>query len=238
MANLIVSEIFGPTIQGEGPSAGRVANFVRLGLCNLDCAWCDTPWTWDWTGKNGPPQDRDALWHMSHGDVFADLQARTPKAWRGLPLTVVTGGEPMLQKKALLPLIQDYLRDVEIETNGTITAPDQLTSDPFVRFNVSPKLPSAHTTRFTAVEAVENYAPVGNAVFKFVACAPADLDEVTGLVTRCGVSRERVWIMPEGRQRDDITGTSAREIAEEAIRRGYNVSSRLHVLLWNDERGR
>ena len=47
MDDLVVAEIFGPTWQGEGPSAGQVAAFVRLGLCNLTCAWCDTAYTWD-----------------------------------------------------------------------------------------------------------------------------------------------------------------------------------------------
>jgi 7-carboxy-7-deazaguanine synthase len=44
---LVVSEVFGPTIQGEGPHAGQRAAFVRLGGCNLTCTWCDTAYTWD-----------------------------------------------------------------------------------------------------------------------------------------------------------------------------------------------
>ena len=39
---LVVSEIFGPTWQGEGPSLGRRCGFVRLGRCNLACTFCDT----------------------------------------------------------------------------------------------------------------------------------------------------------------------------------------------------
>src|SRR5262245_52198924 len=46
--SLVVSEVFGPTWQGEGPSIGRRCGFVRLGRCNLACTWCDTPYTWDW----------------------------------------------------------------------------------------------------------------------------------------------------------------------------------------------
>ncbi len=44
---LLISEVFGPTLQGEGPSAGQAAAFVRLGACNLSCAWCDTAYTWN-----------------------------------------------------------------------------------------------------------------------------------------------------------------------------------------------
>ena len=40
---LPVSEVFGPVWQGEGPHAGRVCWFVRLGLCNLHCDWCTVP---------------------------------------------------------------------------------------------------------------------------------------------------------------------------------------------------
>ena len=40
-----VSEVFGPTLQGEGPHAGRPCHFIRLGGCNLSCSWCDTPYS-------------------------------------------------------------------------------------------------------------------------------------------------------------------------------------------------
>ena len=47
--DLLVAELFGPTFQGEGPSAGQQALFVRLSRCNLSCRWCDTSYTWDWS---------------------------------------------------------------------------------------------------------------------------------------------------------------------------------------------
>jgi 7-carboxy-7-deazaguanine synthase len=36
-ASLVVSELFGPTLQSEGPSAGRLASFIRLSGCSLSC---------------------------------------------------------------------------------------------------------------------------------------------------------------------------------------------------------
>ncbi len=40
---LRISEIFGPTIQGEGALSGRPTVFVRTGGCDYRCAWCVAP---------------------------------------------------------------------------------------------------------------------------------------------------------------------------------------------------
>ena len=40
--NIRISEIFGPTVQGEGPLIGRPTVFVRTGGCDFRCRWCDT----------------------------------------------------------------------------------------------------------------------------------------------------------------------------------------------------
>lgn len=37
-----IVEIFGPTIQGEGILAGQQTHFVRFGLCDYRCVWCDS----------------------------------------------------------------------------------------------------------------------------------------------------------------------------------------------------
>lgn len=37
-----ISEIFGPTVQGEGPLIGKPTIFVRTGGCDYRCSWCDT----------------------------------------------------------------------------------------------------------------------------------------------------------------------------------------------------
>jgi organic radical activating enzyme len=42
-ANLV--ELFS-SVQGEGPHLGTSTLFVRFGVCDLRCAWCDSAQTW------------------------------------------------------------------------------------------------------------------------------------------------------------------------------------------------
>jgi len=35
------------SIQGEGPTAGLPAVFVRVQGCSVGCAWCDTKYSWE-----------------------------------------------------------------------------------------------------------------------------------------------------------------------------------------------
>ncbi len=213
--NITISEIFGPTFQGEGPSAGRRAMFVRLGGCNLSCSWCDTPYTWD--------ASRFDLRKELHTLDVAEVAAQI----RGDSLVVITGGEPLLQARAIQALLDnlDTQRSVEIETNGTLPHPGWMD----VRYNVSPKL--AHSGRASKLH--PSWLEAQNAIFKFVVRDVRDLDEVAPY----GIPAEKIWIMPEG------TGATsglarAREIADAVLDRGWNLTLRQHVLLWNNERGR
>lgn len=231
---LRVSEVFGPTVQGEGPSTGRLAHFIRLGGCNLDCRWCDTPYTWDWTGKNG------VAYSPRHELRWASL-AELCDAVAGARLVVITGGEPLLQQERIAALLEelDGFTEVEIETNGTI-AP-AIDSTPVLRFNVSPKLANSGVKLSkrrvpAALEAFAELAWRGRAAFKFVACDPGDLDEVEHLARMAGIPPHAIWVMPEGTTRAAVEARQA-ELAQAVIDRGWNISGRLHVQLWGNRRG-
>ena len=68
-------------------------------------------------------------------------------------------------------------------------------------------------------------------MFKFVTSTQADLREVAELVERYQLSP--TWVMPEGTTPDRITAV-ARELADEVIDRGWNLTTRLHVLVNGD----
>lgn len=222
---LVVSEVFGPTWQGEGPSLGRTAAFVRLGRCNLACTWCDTPYTWDWSRYDAAAE----LSELPVDEVVARIDAMGP-----VELLVVTGGEPLLQQSRLAPLLAAArgrgLR-VEVETAGTL-APSPEVVELVDGFNVSPKLANSGNPveRRWKPEVLAAFQATGKAVFKFVVREAAELDEVAAF----GVSP--VWVMPEGTDAATLT-RRMQELAEPVLARGWNLSPRLHVQLWGDRRG-
>ena len=129
-------------------------------------------------------------------------------------------------------------RRVEIETNGTIAPLPEL-AEIVDQFNVSPKLSrfgaGMPASRRIKPEALRAFAATGRAVFKFVVTDVAELDEIDALAAGYGLAP--VWVMPEGTDAAVVT-TRLRALADPAIRRGYHLSTRLHLVLWGDQRGR
>ncbi|TQF07640.1 7-carboxy-7-deazaguanine synthase QueE [Kitasatospora acidiphila] len=223
----MIAETFGPTFQGEGPTAGRQALFIRLSRCNLHCPRCDTPYTWDWT-------------RFDPSEVSTRHSVEDVAAWVTDRLTarvVVTGGEPLIQQRELLRLVQLLPdRRVEIETNGTIVPLPELVG--LVEgFNVSPKLAGFAALDDQAVNgaALRVLAASGKARFKFVVRQVAELEEIAALVDEFDLTE--VWVMPEGTSSGAVLA-GMRALADAVLARGWNLSNRLHVLLWEDERGR
>jgi 7-cyano-7-deazaguanosine (preQ0) biosynthesis protein QueE len=226
---LAVAEVFGPTFQGEGPSMGRRAGFVRLGRCNLDCTWCDTPYTWDWSRFDPTVEVR----RVAVAEIVDALVAMAPE------IVVVTGGEPLLQQRHLVALVEACAArgwPVEVETNGTLAPSAELVAL-VARWNVSPKLAGSGVAeeRRVVPEALAALQATGRAVFKLVVSEVAELDEVARLVEGHGLTD--VWIMPEGTDRATLLERAA-ALADPVTERGWNLTTRLHVLLWGDERGR
>lgn len=241
MSRLFLSETFGPTLQGEGPSQGRACFFVRLGLCNLTCSWCDTPYTWDWTGRNGIAYDKAA--ELTATDVDALVASLLRLTSGPVRRVVVTGGEPFVQMTGLAQLVAALTGtgvDVEIETNGTIAPSDDLLAchgTGRLHVNCSPKLANSGVAYDDRVKPDALRALAGlDTSYKFVVTDRRDLDEIDDLVSAIGCAPDRVYLMPEGRSAAAITEALPR-LFSVAAERGWNLSPRLHVLAFDDKRG-
>jgi 7-carboxy-7-deazaguanine synthase len=101
---MLITEIY-KSLQGESTYAGLPCVFVRLTGCNLRCSWCDSEYTF--TGGR----------RMTQEEIFGQVQRLTPEGG----LVEITGGEPMLQERELLPFMQQLLDAgyrVLLETSG------------------------------------------------------------------------------------------------------------------------
>lgn len=238
---LMVNEIFGKTIQGEGKSAGKEVLFLRLSGCNLACSWCDTPYTWNWKGTKFVHPDKfkreDEVRKYTVEQVLSLLKLQDPKT----KAVVISGGEPMLQQRELINLLRLLKKDkywVEVETNGTI-APLPEFVKLISQINCSPKL--ANSGPDNAVRRRENPAALKALVsssktsFKFVISQTQDITEIYELLNKYRMKPQSVYLMPEGRTKQEQL--AHQDVVEEMARtHGFNFSPRLHVLQWDVKR--
>src|SRR5438270_5852217 len=99
-----ITEIY-KSLQGESTYAGLACVFVRLTGCNLRCSWCDTEYSF-YGGKKMTPEQ-----------VFGEIEILSLHGG----FVEITGGEPMLQERELVPLMQRLLDSgykVLLETSG------------------------------------------------------------------------------------------------------------------------
>ncbi len=161
------------SVQGESSFAGVPCIFVRLAGCNLRCSWCDSEYTF----TSGQP--------FSNDDIVAQIEALQP-----CRLIEFTGGEPMLQARELLPLMQRLLDagyQLMIETSGERPLADLPKA---VHKIVDVKCPAsgmAHTFRLENLDALTPSDEV-----KFVLSDRADYEfardfiRTHALESRCG----------------------------------------------------
>ena len=219
------------SLQGEGYSIGVPTVFLRLALCNLTCTWCDTRYTWDWV-RYDPKAEIITL-------PLDEVEARIRHY--GCAHLIITGGEPMMQQHALLPLVDALKRQgfyIEVETNGTLS-PQLEMREAVSQWNVSPKLHNSGVPagRRDVSEVLKTFRDLQTAYFKFVIEDHADIREVCNLVERFSISPQRVILMPQGTTQQAIADRSP-WVADSCVAYGFRFSPRLHILLWGDKRGR
>jgi 7-carboxy-7-deazaguanine synthase len=101
---LQITEIY-KSLQGESTYSGLSCVFVRLTGCNLRCSWCDSEFSFS-GGKK-----------MALQEVLTEVARLSPSGG----LVEITGGEPMLQEREVIPLMEQLLDadyQVLLETSG------------------------------------------------------------------------------------------------------------------------
>lgn len=131
MSEISISEIFGPTIQGEGALIGTQTIFVRTGGCDYRCSWCDT-------GYAVLPKYEDDWQQKYAKEVFTDIEnlSHHKPTW-----ITLSGGNPAQQDlKELITLGQSKGYKFSMETQGSIAKPWFALLD---QLSLSPKPPSS-----------------------------------------------------------------------------------------------
>jgi 7-carboxy-7-deazaguanine synthase len=220
------------SLQGEGPTAGLPANFVRFRNCCLKCRWCDSKYAWK--------DSKSSVFSIE--EVLENLDKRAD-------IVVITGGEPLLYNKDLsflyfLEALKMQRYEVEVETCALPSVPCRKMYRCVDRWNVSPKMPSSQYTK-EHKELLKEYdktipfflgTHVKKSIFKFVVSNEEDVIEVIQFKDKYNIPKTKIYLMPEGQGRLHQQNMMI-SISKLALEHGLAMTPRLHSLIWNGIRG-
>lgn len=230
---IFVHEIFGPTIQGEGPNIGVKCIFIRVAGCDFRCTWCDT---------------KRALQVNDNDQRFTviDLSKKVLELCENscCSQVILTGGNPCLYDFTYV--IEELHRNgikVDVETQGSII-PDWLNLCNLVV--LSPKGPSSGQK--SVLENIEKFliSKKTKAVIKIPVFNDDDINFLKQYQKLCKCYNVDLYAMV-GNDDSESGGDMSKIILEkykivleklikEKIDPAY-LLPQLHVLLWGNKSG-
>jgi 7-carboxy-7-deazaguanine synthase len=219
-----ITEIF-KSIQGESTHAGLPCVFVRLTGCNLRCTWCDSEYTFQGGRKISLEQVLDEVMQLSPNGGLVEI----------------TGGEPMLQEREVVPMMQMLVErgyTVLLETSGERPL-DRV--PPEVIKIVDVKCPDSGEGDTFVPENLELLTPRDEV--KFVLSGRADYEFARDFIRRYDLARRVNAVLLSPAFHKDATGArdsshcllDPRELAEWML--ADNVPGRLgiqiHKFIWD-----
>lgn len=208
------------SLDGEGPTAGELAYFVRFEGCNLRCSWCDTAYSWD---GSTPVQWKEAQ------QIYEEIKAS------GIRNVTLTGGEPLQQD--MIPLLQLLAQDkallVHIETNGSIAI------GPFQEFCPAEnicyildyKLPASGMESQMCLDNLQQVRKQD--VYKFVIASEEDLNRAIEIVQNYQLAQRcQVFFSPV---RELIDPLLIVEAMKTQCLNDVRLQLQLHKILWPKE---
>jgi len=219
-----ITEIY-KSLQGESTYAGLPCVFVRLTGCNLRCSWCDTEYSF-YGGKK-----------MTSDQVFGEVERLSPDGG----LVEVTGGEPMLQERELLPLFERLLdrgHKVLLETSGE--RPLARVPGEVVKI-VDVKCPDSGEPDTFRVENLEALVPHDEV--KFVISSRRDYEFARDFARRCDLGKHVHAVLFSPAFRKDASGRGnasncvldPEQLAEWMLEDNVpaRLSLQIHKLIWD-----
>ncbi len=249
------------TIQGEGKLAGTPSLFVRLASCNLRCIWqmadgsycrCDTSYA------SFHPDDKKS-WEIN------EIVALIKQNIGNMQHVVITGGEPLLQKKGVAALCKQLKQDLDLhitlESNGTQF--DTELSKWIDLFSISPKLSNSVPTKDKLtfykeeetgaskyhhevrrnIPALQDYIVFSkennkDLQLKFVVGKQSDADEILRdyLEVLNGYDKQDILLMPLGAKHEQIEKSNP-VVLKMCLQNGWKYTPRIHIEIFGSKQG-
>ncbi|MDS0524993.1 putative 7-carboxy-7-deazaguanine synthase QueE [Clostridium sp. SHJSY1] len=208
------------SIDGEGPTSGELATFIRFQGCNLRCSWCDTKYSWEKESSNEK---------LSAKEIYEFIKEMKSKN------VTLTGGEPLIQNgiDELLELLNsDNELIIHIETNGSVDIKPFKEKYSNIIFIVDYKLPLSKMTTLMSLNNLDSVD--GKDVYKFVIGSNEDLNVAYDIIIKYDlVSKCLVYFSPVlGKiELEDIV-----EFIKERNLNGVRLQVQLHKIIWDKEK--
>lgn len=247
---LEISEIFGPTIQGEGKKVGTPSVFIRLGKCNMSCSGFNVAYQ---TPTGETKYSCDSYYSVDHSfkphwmrfETYEEILAEVEKLFLDYkPDIVITGGEPLMywnneQFQKLLEYFITHDFNVTIESNGSIPIDFTLPYQKKILFSLSVKLSNSGESlkKRVNIQALTTIIHQTSAYLKFVMDkhfinkAQSEIQELLAQLPKV-----EVYVMPLGETLDELND-NAMSVIQMAIQNNFNYSDRLHIRIWDNKRG-
>ena len=207
------------SIDGEGPSSGELATFIRFQGCNLRCSWCDTTYSWD---------KESTLEVLTVNEIYNYIKET------GVTNVTLTGGEPLIQENIdefLDILNKDDNLKIHIETNGAVDI------QPFkkkhkrnnISYIVDFKLPSSNMTNKMNLN---NLNVVDNSdVYKFVVGSNKDLEMAYEIIIKYDLtSKCLIYLSPVS---GNIDMEEIVEFMKDKKLNKVRLQAQLHKIIWD-----
>jgi len=213
-SSLLINEIF-YSVQGEGPFSGLPTIFIRTTTCQMRCRYCDTDYAF-----------------------YEGTKLRTPEIFHKISeypckRVLITGGEPLLQKKEVLSLMNVLLQqsyDVSLETGGGI---DLVGIPEDVHIVLDIKTPGSGELEKMNWNFLES--PPKNMSMKFVVTSSQDYEWSKAFIRKNKgfFKNYPIYLSPV------VAQYNPQDLAESILKDGLDVKLQLqlHKAIWGNQRG-